>query len=309
MALLTQGAARRVLVTGAGGRTGRLVFQQLKSDYSSISPLGLVRSRKAARALRKAGASKEELVTADVTKKDELVAAMRGCDGVVLCTSAVPKILPLSILKLLFKKTILRSQNPGRPQFKFAEGGTPEEVDWLGAKLQIDAAKEAGVKRFVFVSSMGGTQPENFLNSIGRRPDGSGGDILLWKRKAERYLIDSGLVYTIVHPGGLLDEAPSQRELLVDVNDKLLSLTTSRQVPRADVARVCCAALESAAAEMRSFDVSSKPVGEGAATTNAAEVFAKLGGRVYDYGTVLPDPPAIPSLRWGGKHWLASPKE
>ena len=50
-----------------------------------------------------------------------------------------------------------------------AGAGTPEEVDWLGAKTQIDAAKAAGVKRFVFVSSMGGTQPDNFLNSIGRQ--------------------------------------------------------------------------------------------------------------------------------------------
>lgn len=28
----------------------------------------------------------------------------------------------------------------------------------------------------------------------------------VWKRKAEKYLIDSGLTYTIVHPGGLIDE-------------------------------------------------------------------------------------------------------
>lgn len=58
--------------------------------------------------------------------------------------------------------------------------------------MQIDAAKAAGVKKFVFISSMGGTQPENFLNSIGKQADGSGGDILLWKRKAERYLVESG---------------------------------------------------------------------------------------------------------------------
>ena len=80
-----------------------------------------------------------------------------------------------------------------RPQFKFAAGGTPEEVDWLGAKQQIDAAVDSSqVKQFIFVSSMGGTDPKNFLNTIGRQPDGSGGDILLWKRKAERYLINSG---------------------------------------------------------------------------------------------------------------------
>jgi nucleoside-diphosphate-sugar epimerase len=63
------------------------------------------------------------------------------------------------------------------------------QVDYVGAKLQIDAAKAAGVKKFVFLSSMGGTQPDNFLNTIGKQPDGSGGDILLWKRKAEEVRI------------------------------------------------------------------------------------------------------------------------
>ncbi len=86
----------------------------------------------------------------------------------------------------------------------------------------------------VICSSMGGTQPENFLNSIGKGPDGSGaasrcsatyhierscprgrcsegatwrgrvhvagGDILLWKRKAEKYAVGLGVDYTIVHP-------------------------------------------------------------------------------------------------------------
>ena len=59
----------------------------------------------------------------------------------------MPKILPWSIAKVLFKKSVLRRADPGRPRFKFAPGGTPEEVDWQGAKLQIDAAKAAGVKR------------------------------------------------------------------------------------------------------------------------------------------------------------------
>lgn len=56
------------------------------------------------------------------------------------------------------------------------------QVDWMGAKALIDAAKAAGVKHFVYVGSMGGTQPDNFLNTIGKQDDGTGGDILLWKR-------------------------------------------------------------------------------------------------------------------------------
>ena len=49
-----------------------------------------------------------------------------GSDTVVLCTSAVPKILPFSIMKLLFKKTVLRAKEPGRPKFKFGANGMNE---------------------------------------------------------------------------------------------------------------------------------------------------------------------------------------
>lgn len=45
-----------------------------------------------------------------------------------------------------------------RPDFYFPEGASPREVDYDGAVNQIDAAKAAGIKRIVFVGSMGGTQ-------------------------------------------------------------------------------------------------------------------------------------------------------
>jgi uncharacterized protein YbjT (DUF2867 family) len=71
------------------------------------------------------------------------------------------------------------------------------QIDWQGQKLQFDAAKKAGIQHVVVVSSMGGTQPNNSLNKIGD------GNILVWKRKAEMYLVSSGLPYTIIHPGGV----------------------------------------------------------------------------------------------------------
>lgn len=47
---------------------------------------------------------------------------------------------------------------------------------------------------------MGICDAENRLNKIG------GGNILIWKRRAEKYLISRGFPsYTIIHPGGLLD--------------------------------------------------------------------------------------------------------
>lgn len=50
-------------------------------------------------------------------------------------------------------------------------------MDWLGQKIQIDAARVAGVKHVVLLGSMAGSQPEHFLNQMGN------GNILLWKRK------------------------------------------------------------------------------------------------------------------------------
>lgn len=57
-------------------------------------------------------------------------------------------------------------------------------------------------------------------------------------RKAEEYLIASGLTYTIIHPGGLLDKDGGKRRLVVDIDDAMLE-RKSRSIPRADVAQVC----------------------------------------------------------------------
>ena len=123
-----------------------------------------------------------------------------GCDAVVLCTAA-PAIKPLSLVKFMFKKTILRSKNPGRMQFKFAEGGTPQEVDWLGAKMQIDARRRRASRARPHL--VDGRHPARQLPQLHRQAaDGSGGDILLWKRKAERYLLESGMDYTIITRAG-----------------------------------------------------------------------------------------------------------
>jgi uncharacterized protein YbjT (DUF2867 family) len=77
------------------------------------------------------------------------------------------------------------------------------QIDWLGQKVQIDAAKQAGVKQVIIISSMGGTDPNHMLNKLGN------GNILQWKRKAEQYLIASGVPYTIIHPGGTRQAAAS----------------------------------------------------------------------------------------------------
>jgi uncharacterized protein YbjT (DUF2867 family) len=166
-------------------------------------------------------------------------------------------------------------------------------VDWMGQKHQIDAIQKVagGVinPHVVICSSMGGTNPENPLNKLGRKEDGTGGNILLWKRKAEKYLIDSGLDYTIIHPGGLLDQEGGQRELVVGINDQALE-TDNRSIPRADVAALLIASLEFDSYKNRSFDARSKPVGEGSITTDFDKLLKDLKGNCdYTLGVIPED--------------------
>ena len=97
---------------------------------------------------------------------------------------------------------------------------------------------------------MGGTNPHHPLNKMGN------GNILIWKRKAEEYLIDSGIDYTIIHAGGLVDEPSGEREFVVDKGDRLLANPdASRSIPRADLAELVVRALMEPHAKNKVFDV------------------------------------------------------
>jgi uncharacterized protein YbjT (DUF2867 family) len=269
--------ARRVLVTGAGGQTGQHVFRKLLARPGFV-PIGTVRSEASRAALIEGiGSDKaDQVALCDITNDDTsaLDELVKDCDAVMICTSAKPA------------PTGEVNEETKRPLFGFPNG-QPELVDWIGQKHLIDAAKKAGKDvHVVLCSSMGGTNPSNSLNSLGRvtNADGStsGGDILKWKRKAEVYLKESGLPYTIVHPGGLLNEPGDERELCLGVDDKIPG-TTNNSVPREDVANVMIAALEDESYRGRSFDLISKPVGEGVVTKNYGQLIASLDGKNCDY--------------------------
>jgi len=266
---------------------------------AGTTPIGLVRKlneKTIKRAMKRTELERSEveagLAEVDITQgPDNLTALFREkqVEALIIATSAVPKIRILSILKVLILKLFGRS---GRPSFWFRKGGTPQEVDWIGQKNQIDAAVQAGcVRHIVLCSSMGGTQPDNFLNTIGQRSDGSGGQILLWKRKAEQYLINSGLKYTIIHPGGLTDK-PGGRRLVFGVDDELLKQTV-RNIPREDVAEVLVQSLFIRAMRKRSLDVISQEEERlpGAAWTSMT-TSTSLGNCRYDIE--LPEPVPLP---------------
>lgn len=244
-----------VLVTGAGGRTGQIVYKKLKESSDKYVARGLVRTEESK---QKIGGA-DDLYVGDIRNFDSIVPAIQGIDALIILTSAVPKMKP-------------GSDPSGRPEFYFEEGSYPEQVDWIGQRNQIDAAKAAGVKQIVLVGSMGGTNPNHPLNSLGK------GNILIWKRKAEQYLADSGLPYTIIRAGGLQDKEGGIRELLIGKDDELLQ-TDTKTIARSDVAEVCIQALQFEEAKFKAFDLASKPEGTGTPTKDFKALFSQITTR------------------------------
>jgi len=72
--------------------------------------------------------------------------------------------------------------------------------DWIGNRHVIDAAKASGVERFILITVIGAGTSYEGLPAMARR--GRMESVPL-KTKAEDYLRESGLDYTIIRPGGL----------------------------------------------------------------------------------------------------------
>ena len=250
--------ALKVLVTGATGRTGSLVLQKLRSLPDKFEAIGFGRSLLK---IQEKFDSTTNFALGDIANPEDLETAISGCDALVILTSAVPKMKA-------------PPQEGQKPEFEFEPGGLPEQVDWIGQKNQIDAAKQAGVKHIVLVGSMGGTNLNHPLNNLGN------GNILIWKRKAEQYLIDSGINYTIIRAGGLLDQPGGKRELIVGKDDTLLTSPPNGippNIPREDVAELVVQALIQPNAINKAFDVISKPEDDSTAviTSDTKQLFAQ----------------------------------
>ena len=118
----------------------------------------------------------------------------------------------------------------------FAAGAGPgsgaerkRTVDYGGAVKLIDAARGAGIERYVMVSSIGAHAPEG-----GQGPMRA---YLQAKADADSALVASGLQWTIVRPGSLTD-APGTGEVSLSTD-----LGGRGPIPRDDVAAVLAACL------------------------------------------------------------------
>jgi uncharacterized protein YbjT (DUF2867 family) len=117
-------------------------------------------------------------------------------------------------------------------------------MDLGGAVKLIEAVKAEGVSRYLMVSAMGAEDPP------------VGGDVfgayLRAKALADDALHAAGLDHTIVRPGSLTDDPGTG---LVHIADD----TGRGQVPRADVAAVLLACLDTPGTIGKSFDLISGP--------------------------------------------------
>jgi uncharacterized protein YbjT (DUF2867 family) len=119
----------------------------------------------------------------------------------------------------------------------FAAGAGPgsgaerkRTMDYGGAVKLIEAARAAGIRRYVMVSSIGAHDPDS--------ADGPMRPYLQAKHDADVALQESGLDYTIVRPGSLTDDPGTG---LVTVST---TMGNRGRVPRDDVAATLYAALQ-----------------------------------------------------------------
>jgi len=202
-----------VVVAGATGRTGQLVVKHLLAEGYEVR--AMVRSLEKGKQVLGGGIT---MVRADVTEPSTLPSLLSGADSVVSAIGA-----------------------SGKEKGK----ASPEAVDYTGSVALIDAARSAGIKKFVMVSSGGVTWWAHPLNWFY-------GGVLKWKRKAEQYLRQSGLTHVIVRPNGGLSENPGKvNKIVFTQRDGFPSSSIARE----DVAIVCVKALKYGEADNKTFEM------------------------------------------------------
>ncbi|MDG5765862.1 SDR family oxidoreductase [Balneolales bacterium ANBcel1] len=159
---------------------------------------GIIRNEEHADEVREAGA---EPVICDIEKSDDISDAVGEVDAVVFAAGAGP-----------------------------GSGAARKwTVDRDGALKLIEAAKKNNIRRYVMISAMKVEEPRgNEVFQVYQKA----------KAEADKALRESGLDYTIIRPGRLIDDLPRGRvSLAPDL--------PGGEIPRADVAAVVAEVLES----------------------------------------------------------------
>ena len=214
----------KILVAGATGGVGQLVVAKLLAKNLAVR--GLTRNKAKAESMFE---GRIEIVEGDIRYPNTLTNANKDIDYLICCTgtTAFPS------LKWDFENL-------------FQASNSPEVVDGEGVKNLISTVPQ-DLKRFVFVSSCGVLRkdrlPFNILNAFG---------VLDAKLMGEKAIATSGLPYTIIRPGRLIDgpytsydlntllraKTDGKRAVVIKSGDNLNGDTS-----RVDVANACVESL------------------------------------------------------------------
>ncbi|MFC6040867.1 SDR family oxidoreductase [Paenisporosarcina macmurdoensis] len=199
----------KVFVVGATGQIGKHLIDLLQnSEQHTVR--AMVRKKEQAEELKSQGidvavASLEGSVT-------DIAEAANGCDAIVFTAGSGGH--------TGLDKTML--------------------IDLDGAAKTVEAAEQAGIKRFVIVSALQANHRENWNKEMV--------PYYVAKHYADRMVETSNLDYTIIRPGGLLNEA-STGKVTASTN-----LETG-SIPREDVAKTIYVALGAQQTYKKSFDL------------------------------------------------------
>ncbi|MBY0096022.1 SDR family oxidoreductase [Mesobacillus maritimus] len=199
----------KVFVVGANGQIGRHLVHLLK-ESKEHSVRALIRKEEQKESFNQLGI--ETAVASLEDTVDVIAKAANGCDAIVFTAGSGGKTGP--------DKTLL--------------------IDLDGAVKTIEVAEELGINRFVMVSALQAHKRENWNEHI--KP------YYVAKHYADRVLIQSELNYTIIRPGGLLNESGTGK---ITAGESVQGTT----IPREDVARIILESLEEVNTYKRSFDV------------------------------------------------------
>lgn len=221
---------KTILLAGATGKNGRHILTQAHDLGLDVRAM----TRNVDKAIKNFG-SQHSWIKADVTDPASLTGAVEGVDVVI---SAVATAMPFG-------------------------SNSSEKVDFEGTRNLAEAAKAAGATRFIIITSSNSGVKDHFLNTIG-------GDVLIWKGKAEQILVDSGMEYVVLAPAGIDDRPGGEKAISLIPREDYES---GMFIGRDDMASVALAAAGLPSAANRVFTATNT---DAAASDDWLSLFAGL---------------------------------
>ncbi|WHY97080.1 SDR family oxidoreductase [Peribacillus simplex] len=199
----------KVFVVGANGQIGKYLVDLLKGSLEH-SVRAMVRKEEQSRHLEKNGI--ESVVVSLTGSVEEITNAAKGCDAIVFTAGS--------------------GGSTGADQTLL--------IDLDGAVKTVEAAENLGINRFIMVSAFQANNRENWNEAI--KP------YYVAKHYADRALLQSDLNYTIIRPGGLVNEPGTGKVAAAEELER-------GSIAREDVARTIFASLTEENTYKRSFDL------------------------------------------------------